>query len=74
MKKYEILAINYSAETTLEENKYSCKITIGLRSTDGVAPDFSKDIEVVSDNKQTGFEVDEQRQKAIDEFVESINK
>lgn len=74
MEKYEIFAINYSAEKNLNEKEYSCNITIGLHPTDGVAPNFSKDISVVSDNSQTGYEVDKQRQEAIDKFLIEINK
>lgn len=74
MKKYEVLAINYSAETSINEKEYSCNITIGLHPTDGITPNFSKDIVVVSDNSQTGYQVDKQRQEAIDNFLTEINK
>lgn len=74
--KYELRenAVNFSAETALDGEKYSCTITIGLRCVDGVGPDFSKDIVVISDNEQTGYDVDNQRQEAIDDFINEINK
>ncbi len=74
--KYEKIdgAINFSAEKPLEKDQYSCNITIGIRCTDGIGPDFSKDIVVISENSQTGYEVDKQRTEAIDEFINEINK
>lgn len=72
--KYEIIAIDFSAETVINENEYSCNITIGLHPTDNIAPDFSKTITVISENKLTGFDVDKQRQLVIDNFLIEINK
>lgn len=57
----------------IDETKYKVNITLGIHPTDGVAPDFSKDIEMVSDNSKTGFEVDTQREQAINDFMSSIN-
>ena len=71
--KYETTEINYGIESVINENEYSINITIGLHPTDLIAPDFSKDIQVISKNSMTGFEVDNQRQKAIDDFMLSIN-
>ena len=72
--KYEILSTNYSNETSLNENEYSCHITIGLHPTDGIIPDFMKTITVISNNAMTGFEVDEQRNKAVTDYINLINK
>lgn len=52
---------------------YKVNITLGIRATDNIAPNFSKDIEVVSSNTLTGFQVDEQREQAIEDFMLSIN-
>jgi hypothetical protein len=72
--KYEKTGLGYGVETIIDENKYSINITIGLHSTDNIAPNFSVDIIVESDNSQTGYEVDEQRSKAIEDYLELINK
>lgn len=72
--KYEKTGLGYGVETIIDENKYSINITIGLHPTDNIAPNFSIDITVTSDNSQTGYEVDEQRNKAIEDYLKSINK
>lgn len=72
--KYEKLNLGYGAEQIIDENKYAINITIGLHPTDNIAPNFSVDIIVTSDNSQTGYEVDAQRNKAIEEYLELINK
>jgi hypothetical protein len=72
--KYEKTGLGYGVETIIDENKYSINITIGLHPTDNIAPNFSIDIIVESDNSQTGYEVDEQRNKAIEDYLELINK
>ena len=72
--KYEKTGLGYGFETIIDENKYSINITIGLHPTDNIAPNFSIDIIVESDNSQTGYEVDEQRNKAIEDYLELINK
>ncbi len=72
--KYEKTGLGYGVETIIDDNKYSINITIGLHPTDNIAPNFSIDIIVESDNSQTGYEVDEQRNKAIEDYLKSINK
>jgi len=72
--KYEKTGLGYGVETIIDENKYSINITIGLHPTDNIAPNFSIDIIVESDNSQTGYEVEEQRNKAIEDYLELINK
>jgi len=72
--KYEKTGLGYGVETIIDDNKYSINITIGLHPTDNIAPNFSIDIIVTSDNSQTGYEVDEQRNKAIEDYLELINK
>jgi len=46
---------------------------MGIHTTDGIGADFSKDITVVSNNSQTGFQVDIERATAIEEYMQSIN-
>jgi hypothetical protein len=72
--KYEKIGLGYGIETVIDEDIYSINITIGLHPTDNIAPNFSVDIIVTSDNSQTGYEVDEQRSKAIEDYLELINK
>lgn len=52
---------------------YEVTITMGIHPTDGIGADFSKDIIVTSNNSMTGFQVDEQRQLAIDNYMIAIN-
>lgn len=57
-----------------ETDNYEVTITMGIHPTDGIGADFSKDITVTSSNAQTGFEVDDQREQAVTEFMASINE
>lgn len=71
--KYEKINLGYGVEKIIDDNKYSINITIGLHSTDNIAPNFSVDIIVESDNAQTGYEVDIQRNEAVNEYLRVIN-
>lgn len=66
--------IEYNIEKVIDENSYSIEITLGLESVDGVVPPFSKSITVISNNSQTGFEVDAQRELEISNYMKEINK
>jgi len=66
--------IGYNIEKIIDENSYSVEITLGLESVDGVVPPFSKSITVISNNSQTGFEVDAQRELEISNYMKEINK
>ena len=55
-------------------DNYEVTITLGIHSIDNIAPDFSKDIIVTHYNSQTGFEVDEQREQAIQDYLNLINQ
>lgn len=57
-----------------ETDNYEVTITMGIHPTDGIGADFSKDIVVISSNAQTGFEVDDQREQAVTDFMASINE
>jgi len=72
--KYELTEqpINIT-EAEIGADTYSATITIFIKPVDGIAPSFNKQIEVISNNSMTGFEVDEQRKKAVTEFMLSIN-
>ena len=85
--KYELIKTDISTERTVmqdvvvddvvtgqeETDNYEVTITLGIHPTDGVAPDFSKDIIVTSNNSMTGFQVDEQRELAVDNYLQAIN-
>lgn len=72
--KYRLLNTNISAEQSLDDNQYKVIINLNIEPIDGIAPIFSKSIEVISNNSQTGFEVDEQRELAIETFINQINQ
>ena len=86
--KYELIKTDISTERVIfqeiigENNEtqkiptdeYEVDITIGLKHIDNFIPPFSKTITVKSNNSQTGFEVDEQRQLAIETFINEINQ
>ena len=83
---YELIKTDISAERTVmqdiiedgeivgqeETDEYDVTITMGIHPTDGIGADFSKDITVTSNNSQTGFEVDIQREQAVSDYMQSI--
>lgn len=86
--KYELIKTDISAEQPvmidiveddivvgqeIDPAKYKVTITIGIHPTDGIGADFSKDITVTSNNLQTGFQVDTQREQAVNEYIANIN-
>lgn len=52
---------------------YGVNISIGLHPTDNIAPDFTKVIESISNNTQTGTEVDAQRLKEVTDYIATLN-
>lgn len=56
-----------------ETDDYEVTITLGLHTADDLIPDFSKDIIVRSNNAQTGFQVDTQREQSVQDYLQSIN-
>ena len=71
--KYEKIELGYGIEKIIDADKYSINITIGLHPTDNIAPNFSVDIIVESNNSQTGYEVDAQRNAAVNQYLTLIN-
>ena len=72
----DIIEIIDDVETvvgTEPTDSYEVTITLGIHPTDDIAPEFSKDIIVRSSNSMTGFEVDDQRELAIDNYLQEIN-
>lgn len=78
--KYQLLNTSISSEIPIlgeageATNDYQVIITLCLKPIDGIAPSFFKDIEVTSNNSQTGFEVDVQRQQEINNYLNLINQ
>lgn len=60
-------------EIDLDDENYSCDITIVLKHSNEIIPLFSKDITVLSTNSQTGHEVNSARNAAIESFLNEIN-
>lgn len=85
--KYELIKKDISAERVVMQDvivddvvigteptdEYEVTITMGIHPTDGIGADFSKDIIVRSSNSMTGFQVDDQRELAIDNYLQEIN-
>ncbi len=73
--KYEYLTHTTNSETPSDENgNYLATITINIKCTDEIGPVFSKNINVVNNNSQTGFQVDEERQQAVNDYLTLINQ
>lgn len=72
--KYELIKTDISAERTVDIDDYEITMSIWIKDTESIAPSFLKDIIVVSDNSMTGFQVDEQREQAVSDFMASINE
>lgn len=54
-------------------DEYEVTVTMYIHPVDGIAPDFCKYLTVRSDNHMTGFQVDEQREQAVEDYMQSIN-
>ena len=71
--KYSLINFSCGVETMLDENNYTCPIKIEIHPEDGIADNFLKSIDVISQNSMTGTEVDEQRLQAVNDFMDLIN-
>lgn len=85
--KYELINYTVSPERTVMQDvivdgivvsqeptdTYDVTLTLNIHPTDDVAPDFSKTIDVNSSNSMTGFQVDEQRDLAVENYMIAIN-
>jgi hypothetical protein len=72
---FEKTGVGYGSETEADDKgNYSMTITIGVKPSSDLIPPFSKDIVVESNNSMTGYEVDTQRDKAIEDFINQLNK
>ena len=68
--KYKLILTEYGQETETVNDEYSIKVFLRLEHTEGAmsGSSFIKDLLITSHNSQTGFEVDAQRAKAIEDF------
>lgn len=66
-------AIDIGPEKIIDADSYSVSITIGIHPSDGIGPDFPKEIPVVSTNSQNKNEVNVARTQAIKDYMYSIN-
>ena len=67
-------SLGYGTESVIDADEYSIDITLPLVTNDGLAFQFSKTISVVSQNSQTGYEVDAARATAVANYLIEINK
>lgn len=67
-------SLGYGVEAVIDANEYSIDITLPLITNDELAFQFSKTISVVSQNSQTGYEVDTARATAVTNYLIEINK
>lgn len=85
--KYELIKTDISAERVVMQDvivddivtgqeptdNYEVTITMEIHPTDNIASNFSRDITVTSNNDMTGFQVDDQREQAINHYMQNIN-
>ena len=67
-------SLGYGTESVIDADEYSIDITLPLVTNDELAFQFSKTISVVSQNSQTGYEVDAARATAVANYLIEINK
>lgn len=72
--RYEIIEQGITAEQETTENKYKVIISVAIKDNQGLIPNFTKHLEVESDNAQTGFQVDAQRQAVVDSYLTQLNE
>ena len=66
--------LGHGTESVIDADEYSIDITLPLVTNDELAFQFSKTISVVSQNSQTGYEVDAARATAVANYLIEINK
>ena len=72
--KYELENFKVSTEVDIDEETYQVDIHLSIKPDTDLVPSFIKVITVVSNNAQTGYEVDEQRTNEINSYLSEINK
>lgn len=71
--RFELTSTIINQEVKISDSEYSATILLYIKEVNNKIPVFIKDILVLSNNSQTGYEVDHQRQLAIDDYINSIN-
>ena len=69
---YELVDWLIKPEETIDEHTYKVGINIVIKTSDNVV-EFTRDIEVISFNSQTGYEVDQQREQAVTNYINQLN-
>ncbi len=60
---------------TKSTTRYVIGITLNIQDTESLNTNvFEQSLIVESDNSETGFEVDAQREKAVNDFMDNLNK
>jgi hypothetical protein len=71
--RFEPINTVVDVEYQLTDTLYSASVYVQFKDVKGIIPIFSKDTNVVSSNFQTGFQVDAQREQAVNELVGRVN-
>lgn len=71
--KFEVSDTIVNPEIFINEDEYSVTISLYIKEIDNKIPVFTSNIEVISSNSKTGYEVDEQRQLVINEYINNLN-
>jgi len=72
--KYELISFKFSEDKNINADEYYVDTNIYIHPTDGIADDFMRQIKIVSNNSQTGTEVDNERIAAVNAYITLINK
>ena len=72
--KYELENFKVSTEVPIDEKTYSVDIHLSIKPDNDLVPSFLRTLTVISNNAQTGYEVDEQRTNEINSYISEINK
>ena len=72
--KFTKKGLRFSEETVIDKENYSVEMTVTVECIGFPIPEFEYTITVVSNNSQTGAEVDVQRELVADKYIDSINE
>lgn len=70
---FDIIINSDESQVITPTNKYFVAITLTIQDTKSIANPFTASLTVVSNNLETGFEVNSARNKAINDYLDSIN-
>ncbi len=72
--RYKLLSVNVHPEIVLSDSTFSNIITLNIFPNDSIVPPFSKDINVISFMRMSGFEIGMQRDSAVVNYMRKLNK